>query len=49
MAFIEELSSVPEVLNEYDDELWSYLIEKAVVNCDGSIKFVFKNGKEIIE
>ena len=49
MAFIEELSSVPDVLNEYDDELWSYLIEKAVVNCDGSIKFVFKNGKEIIE
>ena len=42
-------SSKLNVSSEYDDELWSYLIEKAVVNCDGSIKFVFKNGKEIIE
>ena len=27
--------------------IWSYLIDKAVVNRDGSIIFYFRNGKEI--
>lgn len=47
VAFIEELDKVPNLLENYDDELWSYLIEKAVVGNDGSINFIFRNGREI--
>ena len=30
-----------------DIDIWSYLIEKVVVNQDGSITFIFNNGKGI--
>lgn len=46
-AFIAELDSKPNLLEEFDIDIWSYLIEKAVVNQDGSITFIFNNGKEI--
>ena len=46
-AFIAELDWKPNLLEEFDIDIWSYLIEKAVVNQDGSITFVFNNGKEI--
>lgn len=46
-AFIAELDSKPNLLEEFDINIWSYLIEKAVVNQDGSITFIFNNGKEI--
>ena len=46
-AFIDELDSKPNLIEEFDIDIWSYLIEKAVVNQDGSITFIFNNGKEI--
>ena len=30
-----------------DEDVWSYLIDKAIVNRDKSITFQFRNGKEI--
>ena len=46
-AFIDDLENRPNVLEAYDEDIWSYLIDKAVVNRDGSITFNFRNGKEI--
>lgn len=46
-AFINDLSNKPKVLEDYDEDVWSYLIDKAIVNRDGSITFIFRNGKEI--
>ena len=46
-AFIAELDSKPSLLEEFDIDIWFYLIEKAVVNQDGIITFIFNNGKEI--
>lgn len=46
-AFVHELESRPLVLDEWDDDVWSYLIDKATVNRDGTMTFLFRNGKEI--
>ena len=46
-AFINDLNNRPNILDAYDEEIWSYLINKAIVNRDGSITFQFRNGKEI--
>lgn len=46
-AFIKELDDRPLVLTEFDEDVWCYLIDKATVNKDGSITFLFRNGKEI--
>lgn len=45
--FIDDISSRPNILEAYDEDIWSYLIDKAIVNRDGSITFQFRNGKEI--
>ena len=46
-AFIDDLSNRPNILEAYDEDVWSYLIDKAIVNRDKSITFQFRNGKEI--
>ena len=46
-AFIDDISNRPNILEAYDEDIWSYLIDKAIVNRDGSITFQFRNGKEI--
>ncbi len=46
-AIIAELDWKPNLLEEFDIDIRPYLIKKAVVNQDGSITFVFNNGKEI--
>lgn len=46
-AFIHELESQPLILEEWDEDVWSYLIDKATVNKDRTITFLFRNGKEI--
>lgn len=48
-SFIKDLDNMPGVINEFDDNLWSMLIDKAIVNKDGTIKFIFMNGREIID
>lgn len=46
-GFMELVEGKKEAIDEYDDELFKLLIEKATVNLDGSIVFLFKNGREI--
>ncbi len=46
-AFIDDLNNRPNILEAYDEDIWSYLIDKAIVNRDKSITFQFRNGKEI--
>ena len=46
-AFVNDLASRPNVLEAYDEDVWSYLIHKAIVNRDRSITFLFRNGKKI--
>lgn len=46
-AFINDLNNRPNILDAYDEEIWSYLINRAIVNRDGSITFQFRNGEEI--
>jgi len=35
------------MVEEWDESLWTLMIEKAIVGKDGSIKFVFYNGIDI--
>lgn len=46
-AFIDDLNERPNILEAYDEDVWCYLVDKAVVNRDKSITFKFRNGKEI--
>ena len=48
-SFIKDLDNMPGVIDEFDDNLWSTLIDKAIVNKDGTIKCIFMNGREIID
>lgn len=41
--FIDNLKNLNEVISEFDERLWYAMVEKAVVNVDGSIDFIFKN------
>lgn len=45
--FISDLENRPSILDEWDEDIWTYLIDKATVNEDTSITFLFRNGKEI--
>ena len=47
-VFIVNLIKQPMLVEEWDESLWALMIEKAVVSMDGSIKFVFNNGTEIM-
>lgn len=46
-AYVEKLKSSESVIAEWDDMLWMLLIEKATVNHDGKITFLFKDGTEV--
>lgn len=46
-VFISTIEDKPEILDEWNEQLWFLLVEKAVVHRDKSITFVFKNQKEI--
>ena len=48
-VFIENLKKQPLVVEAWDESLWALMIEKAVVGRDGSVKFIFYNGIEIIQ
>ena len=47
LVFINTLIKQPLVLDEWDDTIWSVMVEKGIVHKDGSITFVFYNGTEI--
>ena len=41
------LKKQPEVMRDWNDAIWTVMIEKAIVHKDGQITFVFRNGTEI--
>ena len=41
------LKKQPEVMHDWNDTIWTVMIEKAIVHKDGQITFVFQNGTEI--
>ncbi len=46
-AFVKDLENRPLILEEWDEGIWNYMIDKATVNKDGTITFLFRNGREI--
>ena len=46
-AYIHTLKKQPEVMHDWNDTIWTVMIEKAIVHKDGQITFVFQNGTEI--
>ncbi|MDD3882591.1 MAG: recombinase family protein [Eubacteriales bacterium] len=47
IRFIDQLRSAPLVLTEWDNQVWSLMVEKGTVSRDRSILFEFRNGKAI--
>ena len=45
-SFLESLKQKESVLDEWNEELWMVMVEKATVHRDKSITFKFYNGKE---
>ena len=45
--YIRTLKKQPEVMHDWNDTIWTVMIEKAIVHKDGQITFVFQNGTEI--
>ena len=45
--FIRTLKKNPQVLNNWDDTIWTVMVERGIVYRNGSVKFVFYNGTEI--
>lgn len=45
--FIRTLKKQPEVLDTWDNTIWTVMVEKAIVHKDGAITFVFYNGTKI--
>ncbi len=41
------LKEKPLIADKWYEDLWTLMVEKAVVGRDGSIKFIFYNGMEI--
>ena len=45
--FIRTLKKQPEVLDYWDDTIWTVMVEKATINKEGQITFVFYNGSRV--
>ena len=45
--YIRTLKKQPEVMHDWNDTIWTVMVEKAIVHKDGQITFVFQNGTEI--
>lgn len=45
--YIRTLKKQPEVMDDWNDTIWTVMIEKAIVHRNGEITFVFENGTEI--
>ena len=45
--FIRALKKQPEVMHDWNDTIWTVMVEKAIVHRDGSITFRFYSGAEI--
>lgn len=45
--FIRALKKQPQILTEWNDTIWTVMVEKGIVYPDGHIKFIFYNDTEI--
>ena len=45
--YIRTLKKQPEVMHDWNDTIWTVMLEKAIVHKDGQITFVFQNGTKI--
>lgn len=45
--YIRTLKKQPTVLSEWNDTLWTVMVEKAIIHREKSITFVFYNGSEV--
>lgn len=46
-SYLARLKDAEQVIDAWDDSLWMTVLEKAVVNRDGTITFHFTIGKNI--
>ena len=49
MSIMDILESGPDLLTEFDEELFSELVEKIIVEKDGRLRFHLINGLELTE
>ena len=49
LAIMDALESGPDLLAEFDEELFSELVEKIIVEKDGRLRFHLINGLELTE
>lgn len=45
--FIRTLKKQPEAMTDWEDTIWTVMVEKAIVHRSGTITFVFYNGAEM--
>ncbi len=45
--YIRTLKKQPEVMHDWNDTIWTVMIEKAIVHRNGEVTFAFANGTEI--
>jgi len=45
--FIRTLKKSPLVIEEWDDTIWTVMVEKGIVGRSGGTRFLFYNGMEI--
>ena len=45
--YIRTLKKQPAVLSEWNDTLWTVMVEKSIVHRNGEITFMFYNGTEV--
>lgn len=45
--YIRTLKKQPNVLSEWNDTIWTVMVEKAIVHRNDEITFVFYNGTEV--
>lgn len=48
-GFIKGLESRPTIIDEFDEQLWTVMVNKVIVLSDNSLNFKFKDGTEIIK
>ena len=46
--FVKTLKKNPLILDKWNDTFWTVMVDKAIVQRNGSVTFVFYNGAEII-
>ncbi len=47
LLHIRTLKRIRQVLTEWDDTVWTVMVEKAIIHRDKSITFAFYNGSEV--